>query len=105
MMAKDNRILEEVEKTLQSFDSDITLEENPFLITRLTAGKAHLLRKRTNRSRARTVLSYAGILVLLFVNLITAVYYSQRNSESRLREQLVSELKEDFQIDQSQINF
>ena len=105
MMAKDNRILAEVEKTFQSLDNDITPAENPFLVTRLTAGRAHLLSKRAYRSRARTVVTYAGILVLLFVNLITAVYCSQRNSEARLREQLVSELKEDFKIDQSQINF
>ncbi len=104
-MAKEKRILDEVDKTLQAFDNDITLEENPFLMTRIAAARADRLHKRTFRSSARIVLSYAAVLLLLFVNLITAVYYSQRESEYRLHEQLVSQLKEDFKISQSQINF
>jgi hypothetical protein len=104
-MVNKNQILEEVKKTLQSFDNDILLEENPFLLTRINAERENRLRKP--KKRLIPVLSFTKVIMILIllINLITVVYYYSWNSNQALQQKLVSQLKKDFQIDQSQNNF
>ena len=104
-MVNKNRILEEVEKTLQSLDNDIPLEENPFLLTRIKTERENRLHKSKKRLTLSFSFTKALIMVILLINLITVVYFFQWNSNQVLQQNLVSQLKKDFQIDQSQNNF
>jgi hypothetical protein len=104
-MINKNQILEEVEKTLKSFDNDILLVENPFLLTRINAERKNRLLKP--KKKLFSILSFTKVLIILvfLINLITVIYYYEWNSKQVIHQKLVSELKEDFQIDQSQNNF
>ena len=104
-MIKKNQILDEVEKTLQSFDNDVILEENPFLLTRIKTERENRLHKRKKGFAFRISLSRVLMLLILLINIITLVYNYNRDTKQNLQESLVLELKEDFQIDQTEYNF
>ena len=99
-MKNENEILAEVEKTLQAFDNDPVLEENPFLFTRIQAAKTSLLQKRDQRFALKIRFKLIVIVAVALLNLFTAVYYFKGNTKKDLKEQLVSDLKEDMLIDQ-----
>jgi hypothetical protein len=103
-MVNDQRILEEVDKTLESIGNDGILETNPFLLTRIQAEREARVRKHRFRLALRMNLGYIAIFVILLMNLITVVYYTQYPSDD-VREQLISDLREDLEIDQSPYNF
>jgi hypothetical protein len=104
-MAKKNQLSEEVEKTLQSFDNDIILENNPFLLTRLKAEREKRLHERKKGFALRISLNRVLMLLILLINIITLVYNYDKNTKQNLQKTLVLELKEDFQIDQTEYNF
>ena len=104
-MVNENKILEEVEKTLQSFDSDIILEDNPFLFTRIKAAIEDRLHKRKKGLSLKLSFTRVLIMLILLINIVTLVYFYDWNSKVALHRKLVSELKVDYQIDQSQNNF
>jgi hypothetical protein len=104
-MVNKNQILEEVEKTLKSFDNDILLEENPFLLTRIMAERESRLHKPKKRLASAISFTNVIMILILLINLVTVVYYYAWNSNQILQQKLVSQLKKDFQIDQSQNNF
>jgi len=104
-MIKKNQILDEVEKTLQSLDNDIILEENPFLLTRIMTERENRLHKPKKGFVFRISLSQVLMLLILLINIITLVYNYNRDTKQNLQESLVLELKEDFQIDQTEYNF
>ena len=97
---KERQIADEVEKTLRSFDNDVILEENSFLATRIKAEMNSRLLKRNEGFPVRVNLKYVIMALVLLINLITVVHYVDWNTTHNLHEKLVSELKEDFQIDQ-----
>ena len=103
--SREHQIAEEVEQTLRAFDQDEPLEENPFLISRLKAVMNSRLPGRHEGFPARFNPKYVVMAVILLINLITVVHYLDWNSTRRLQEELVTELQEDFQIDQSQSGF
>ena len=100
-MGKRDHILDEVEKTLRSFDDDPLLDENPFLLARIRAERERRLRQRREGVIPRINLKYAVVALVVVVNLVTVVHYFEWNSQHTLHEKLVSELKEDFHSDQS----
>ena len=104
-MGKKLQISEEVERTLQAFDNDILPEENPFLLTRLKAERENRLRKRERRIALKLNLNKVLLILILLINLATLVYFFEWNAKYTLQTRLVSELKKDLQIDQSQNNF
>jgi hypothetical protein len=104
-MAKKKQILDEVEKTLQSFDNDIILEANPFLLTRIKTERENSLNKRKKGFGLRISLSQVLMILILLINIITLVYNYNRDTKQNLEKSLVLELKEDFQIDQTEYNF
>lgn len=104
-MVNKDRILDEVEKTLHTFDHDPTLEPNPFLFTRIQAEKERRVLTRGAGFARRINLKYVVMAVIVLMNLITAAHYLEWNSRYNLHERLVSELKEDFQMAQSQNSF
>ena len=103
-MKNQERILEEVEKTLDSLDADGVLEENPYLITRILAERESRLRGAKFRLASSAGLRYAAFALLLLANLATA-FFIARSARTDAGDQLVTALKEDLQIDQSQDNF
>jgi hypothetical protein len=104
-MVKKDQILNEVEKTLHTFDRDPILDTNPFLLTRIKVEMERRLQKRSARFARRINVKYVVIVVIVLINLVTVVHYFDSHSKYNLQEKLVSELKEDFQIDQPQNSF
>jgi hypothetical protein len=98
--SKERRIADEVDKTLRSFDNDVPLEGNPFLISRMKTETNSRLLKRTSRFPLRISLTYVVVLLIVIVNLVTVVRYLDWDNAQTLREKLVSELEADFQIEQ-----
>ena len=98
-MTRKEQILQEVEKTLLSYEQDPVFEANPFLMTRIKAGiddKPVKKRKLLEVSTPRAV-----IIFLLLINLLTVVFYYRNSQKYELREKLVRELRNDYQLDQS----
>ena len=104
-MANEHRILEEVEKTLHSFDNDEVLEGNPFLASRIKARMDSRAHSRNRGIPLRIALKYGVMVLILLINLITAVHYFESRSALALHEKLVSDLEQDFQIDQTHNSF
>jgi cytochrome c-type biogenesis protein CcmH/NrfG len=101
-MENEEKIREEVEKTLRAFDDERILEPNPFLYARIKAEQESRSRRSSNGIPARISLNFVVVMIVFLVNLFTALYYFEGKKEQDLQEKLVSELKEDLQIDQSQ---
>ena len=104
-MVNNNRIIEDVEKTLHSFDNDIPLEENPFLLTRIKTERENRLHESKKRLTLSISFTKVIMILILLINFITVVYYYSWNTNQIMQQKLVSQLKKDFQIDQSQNNF
>jgi hypothetical protein len=100
-----NGIADEVDKTLQAFDDDVVLAANPFLASRIKALRSDRLQPRTRIFSLKLGLNQALMVFILLMNLITVVYWFERNSKHDLQERLVAELKNDFQVDQSQNSY
>jgi hypothetical protein len=98
---RERRIADEVDKTLRAFDDDATLKGNPFMAERV---RAHLESRARERRRILTpgvAVRYAVVVLILAINAATVVFYLQWNGVHSLREQLVAELKADFNSDES----
>ena len=104
-MADKKQLLEEVDKTLQSFDNDIILKENPFLTTRIQVERDRRRQMRPKGLRLRVNLNQALMFCVLLINVITVVHYLDWSRNQNLHEKLVLSLKEDFQIVQVQDPF
>jgi hypothetical protein len=103
-MEDERRILEEVEKTLHSLEDDGVLKGNPFLYTKLKALLEVQPRGHRYRLTLRMGVQLAVMLLVLLVNLLTVIHV-EGEPATDLRDQLVSELKAELQIEQSQSNF
>lgn len=99
-MKKEDKILEEVEKTLNSFDNDIILQPNPYLLTRIKAKRAENLRKQKTRYEFKIGFRQILIFLLIIGNFLTLVYFYETSTKQNLLENLVIELRSDFQTDQ-----
>jgi hypothetical protein len=104
-MDKEKKISEEVEKTLCAFDNDNILEANPFLITRINAEIAERMKQRKKVFSFNIGMSQALMILVFLINLITLVYFYDKSEKQNLQEKLVTQLKEEFQFDQSQNTF
>ncbi|MGE5499733.1 MAG: hypothetical protein ACM3Q2_16800 [Syntrophothermus sp.] len=104
-MKDKNKIMEEVEKTLRSYDEDAVLGENPFLITRINAAMEKQAGADKPVHSHKPAFSRLIIIMIILVNLITLAYNYDRSSKEKQRSRLIMELKTDFQIDQSDNNF
>ena len=98
-MEQKTSISVEVKKTLQAFDNDVILEANPFLFKRIQAKRQS---SRNHGFALKINLKSIALALLVIMNLATAVYYYEWNTKKNLHERLVSNLKEDLKIEQSQ---
>jgi hypothetical protein len=104
-MLREKKIIDEVEKTLDSYDEDPIFDANPFLLTRIKAARENRIHKVEKEFIPKINFNQILLILILLVNFITLFYnYSLSNKED-IKRKLVLELKEEFQIDQSQNNF
>ena len=103
--AENRRIEEEIDRTLRAFDDDTPLQGNPHMAARIRAEMEGRRAARGGRMPLAAGLRYVLILLIVATNVITMVYYFQRRGAESLHQQLVSDLREVFQIDQSQNSF
>lgn len=102
-MTREERISEETDRTLRSWDDDGVLREDPYMYSRIMA----IHQERTEQDRGgrpfglRVKYAFAGLLVL--VNIAT-VLYLELTPVVDLQEELVAQLQADFQVDPSQTN-
>ncbi len=102
-MDKEQHIAEEVEKTLRAFDNDPILADNPFLWTRGTAER-HRLYALKKGVPARYGMSMA-MLLMLMINLFTLAYYYSWSEKEHMNARLVSALKAEYQVEQTENTF
>ncbi len=100
-MRTDDRIREEVEKTLHAFDNDLPLEPNPFLFTRIRAQRGSQSDGRRRRYVRDIGLRWIVIFGFLLLNLITVAHYAEWNIRHARQQTLVSQLEKDFPVDTS----
>jgi hypothetical protein len=103
-MNVEKKIQDEVEKTIASLDQDGVLSPNPFLVTRIQAARDTRVQKHRLLFAVKMNLGYIALIVILLVNVVTLVRHAREAHES-LQQQLVSDLREELQIDQSPFNF
>lgn len=103
-MINKNKIAEEVDKTLASFDVDLNQEINPFLITRIRAARSQRMSETKKGLSFAFGLNQILIVFILLINMVTVLYYVDQSAKYSQREELVAELKAEYQIDQSQYN-
>lgn len=97
-----NRIVDQVESVISSYDDDSELQGNPFVLTRIT--EARNKRKYGNGKRFSAKLGFNFILtiVVLILNITTVLVYLETNTEKRLEKELLKNLKADFQMEETQ---
>jgi hypothetical protein len=103
-MAHEDRIREEVNKTLRWFDEDKISGEDPLLLTRIQAALIGQPGRRRRRFGPALSLEYLGILLLLALNLLAAIFY-ERHAEAEAHTKILSELQEDLQLDEFMSDF
>lgn len=104
-MKKEKRILEEVEKTMNSIDNVANLEANPFLFTRIKARIVDNSVEQIKEGKTTLVLKPAALIIILVINIVTAVFFFKNNSTNQAANTnttLVESLTEDYQYSQTE---
>ena len=104
-MNKQEKIEQEINKTLTQFEKAEVLEPNPYLFTRIQQRLDEQNRRKNYFSRA---LKPAFFSALLAVNMITAIWYlnvEDLNNSNNSDLNLVEVLSGDFNLENDQSNF
>jgi hypothetical protein len=96
---KEKQILEEVDKTLKSFDDFPKLEANPFMFTRIEAKLNAPVKSNSMLFPGldKITLKSLALVLIIVVNIITALYFF--NTETKA--QLIYSLSRDYNSTQS----
>lgn len=101
-MDKNQKILDEVKKTISLLDNVKNIEPNPFLFTRVKA-KIDSKYYEVERSTDSVVLRFAKrsiFALLILFNIYTIVsYLSSDESTAQSREQYLKNIKNEYSID------
>jgi hypothetical protein len=100
-MERTDRLREEAERTLRSWDSETPLSPDPYLAPRVVAMHQQRTPNGWRAYRPFLQVRYAAILTLMVLNLVT-ILYLELSSRVTPREDLVSVLRDDMQIEPSQ---
>lgn len=95
-------IEDEIEKTISAYDQDAILEGNPFLLTRI---QEHMKQGKYAGARLDKAVLRTNIVLIIFLLLINAAtlfYYFNSSKQTDISRQLLNNLREEFQIEQSQ---
>jgi len=104
-MSKQEKIKNEIEKTLSQFEKDESLQPNPYLFTRIQQRLDEQNRKKQHFSG---VLKPALFSALFAINMITAIWYinvEDLNNYTNSDLGLVEILSGDFNLENDQSNF
>lgn len=99
-MKNDKKILDEVEKTLNSFDDIPKLEGNPYLITRI---KSAIETDQVSTKR-KLVFSLKPVMIglILLINILTGVFFLNADKTSYTSyDTAIQSLKYDYKITQT----
>jgi hypothetical protein len=99
-MNREQRILEEAEKTLSAFDNLPKLEANPFLATRLHARLAEEGVSWGQAALRSPWLKPAALALFILLNIFTIVELLNAREPTTVREQLVSALRQEYNSNQ-----
>ena len=104
-MNKQEKIEQEIAKTLGNFDKAEPMPENPYFYTRV---KARLDKRGQKQSAFSFFLKPALLIALLLINAFTVLwYFSGVNSvyQSSTRQDLIEILSGDLKVENQQNNF
>lgn len=104
-MKDKKKILEEVEKTMLSYDFDEELNANPFLLTRINSQLNNRIQKKKNSLVVKLNLNTVLFMIIIIINLLTLAYNLDLNGKDNIKEKLVIQLKWELQIDETENNF
>lgn len=100
-MKKEEKIREEVEKTLNTFDNIEKLEENPYLFLRVQT-EIEGLRTKDKGSLKGNILKPVILFLILVVNVLTAVFFLNSESEAAsTRQTYLSAISSEYSISHS----
>lgn len=107
-MNRKQKIEQEVQKTLESFDQAERLKTNPFFYTRL---KVRIDNVSTQKKKIRGweivwgFVKPALLLLIVALNIFTVtLFMKNRNNESSSREQLLDAFAQELTLDSNQYN-
>ena len=107
-MTKKQKIEQEVQRTLESFDQAERLKSNPFFYTRL---KAQIDNLSTEKRKLRGwgsvwgVLKPALLFLIIALNIVTATLFLKNRSHNYSnREQLLDAFAQELTLDSNQYN-
>jgi hypothetical protein len=95
-MKRDQRVVEEAEKTLSAFDGMSNLKPNPFLSTQLEARIAEAGSGWRRVFPSAVWLKPAALGLFVILNIITIIRILDSHDSANAREQLVSALRQEY---------
>lgn len=101
-MNKEDKILAEVEKTLNAIDSLPNLDANPFLFTRIKARIEKESIKHASKVKTDFVLKPVTLALIIVINIITAVYFIGFGSGKVSDASIVDTMKQEYGVTQIQ---
>ncbi len=100
MKGRDQKIKEEIGKTLEAFDNMEKIEANPFLLTKIKAGieSPETAKQTVSSLFKKRLLQPALLLLLIILNTITLTFYLQSGNDSSVRAAYVSSFAEQYSL-------
>ena len=105
MTLRENRIADEVEKTLWAFDHDPVLEPNPYLLTRIQSALRENPWPQARRMGARIRPGVAFMVLLIVLNLVTLSRSLTIRLHETLQQQLIRQLQTELHIEKAETIF
>jgi len=103
-MTREEKIQEEIEKTLDVLDNLPNIEANYFLFTRLKTLIENRTGLKIKRRRKSLVARPIMLCIILLINLITAIFLFQSETVEQTSEtSLVNSLTKDYKISQTKL--
>jgi hypothetical protein len=100
---KEDRIRDEVEKTLSVFDRIKNIEGNPFMYTRLKAeiDSRSGVKKKSVFAPGLKAVPILLLLVLFSVNLVSVIHYLKSSNTGTERESYISSFAKEYNLSTS----
>lgn len=100
-MNKEQKIINEVEKTINIIDSLPRLNSNPFLLTRIKPRLNALGLKQKSQKKVDLVLKPVTAALILALNIITLIYFIAFNLNIKNETSLVDMMKKEYRINET----
>ena len=101
-MNKEEKIREEVEKTLNAFDNIENLDGNPYLFTRIQFEIESLQTKGEESFLKGSILKPAILFIVLIINICTVVFYpNSENTTTSTKQTYLSAISSEYSINHS----